>query len=85
MSSGGEKRQAVFERLTAVFHDVFDDDSIRLTEGTTAADIEDWDSLMHVTLCVAVEKQFRVRLNAMQIARLDNVGKMVDLLLELQH
>jgi len=77
----GAKRQAMFERLTAVFHDVFDNDTIRLTEETSAEDIEGWDSLMHVTLCIAVEKHFQVKFNPVDIARLTNVGKIVDLLL----
>ena len=49
-------RASIFEKLTEVFQDVFDDDSIALTDDTTAADIEDWDSLTHITLLATVEE-----------------------------
>ena len=43
-------REEVFERLNKVFRDVFDDDDITVTETTTSADIDDWDSLEHINL-----------------------------------
>ena len=43
--------------------DVFDDDSITVNDSTTAADIEDWDSLEHINLIVSVEKAFNIRFN----------------------
>ena len=67
-------------RLTEVFHDVFDDDDIALTRDTTAADIEAWDSLMHVTLMLRVEAAFKVRFNAGDVTGLKNVGQLVDLI-----
>ena len=52
-------REEVFERLNKVFRDVFDDDDITVTETTTSADIDDWDSLEHINLVAAVEQEFR--------------------------
>ena len=49
-------REAVFETLNEVFRDVFDDESISVTENTTSNDIEDWDSLEHINLLAAVEQ-----------------------------
>lgn len=74
-------REAIIKRLTPIFHDVFDDDTLVITESTSAADIPDWDSLMHITLCVAIEKDFNIRLNAAEIARLANVGGLIDVLI----
>ena len=51
-------RDQVFDRLEEVFRDVFDDDGIVLYEDTTADDIDDWDSIEHITLIAAVEKEF---------------------------
>ena len=50
----------IFERLDRVFQDVFDDDTIHVTPTTTADDIEDWDSLEHITLISAVRELFGV-------------------------
>ena len=47
-----------FNRLKEVFLDVFDDDEIELSRDTTAADVDAWDSLMHVTLVLAIEREF---------------------------
>ena len=74
------ERIEITDRLAAVFHEVFDDDSIKLRDDMTAKDIEEWDSLNHITLVLAVEKEFGVRLNAAEVGSLANVGKMIDLL-----
>jgi acyl carrier protein len=75
------ERAAVAARLNAVFQDTFDDPSIRIHDEMTAADIDDWDSLQHIVLVLAVEREFEVRLNPTEVGKLENVGKMLDLLL----
>ena len=74
-------RKEVFERLNSVFCDVFDDEDIVIGETTTAEDIEDWDSLEHITLDAAVESEFGVKFSMGQVVTLKNVGEMVDLIL----
>lgn len=74
------KRGEIMARVGKVFRDVFDDDDLEIQDSTSAADIEDWDSLMHVTLVVALEKEFNLRLRASEIGSLDNVGAMIDLI-----
>lgn len=76
--------QVVRDRLNRVFRDVFDNDEIEISDGMTAADIEDWDSLNHITLVVAVEREFKIRLNAADAAKLDNVGAMINYLLKVK-
>jgi acyl carrier protein len=70
---------ATLAELQAVFANVFDDD-IELTRATTAKDVEGWDSLMHVTLLVNVEKSFGIKFSSREVASLKNVGEMVDLI-----
>lgn len=67
----------IFERLDRVFQDVFDDDTIHVTPKTTADDIEDWDSLEHITLISAVEREFRMKFKMGEISSMKNVGEMV--------
>ncbi len=70
-------REEIFEKLNVVFRDVFDDDSIVVNDNTTADDIEDWDSLEHINLIVAIEKAFGIKLAMKDIVSLKNVGEMV--------
>ena len=74
-------REAVFETLNEVFRDVFDDESISVTENTTSNDIEDWDSLEHINLLAAVEQEFGVKFNMGQVVSMKNVGEMADIII----
>ncbi|NBH83205.1 acyl carrier protein [bacterium C-53] len=68
------------ERLQEVFRDVFDDDAIVISDETTAEDIESWDSLTHVQLIVAVEKEFSVKFSTVEVMKLKNVGEFIELI-----
>ncbi len=70
----------IYERLNEVFRDFFDDDEIELTPETTAEDIEDWDSLNHITLMAAVEEEFGVRFTMGQVSGMKNVGEMAEII-----
>lgn len=74
-------RKQVYERLTKVFHEVFDDDSIVIEDTTTANDIEDWDSFEHINLMVAVETEFSFKMPMGKVVHMKNVGEMVDIIL----
>jgi len=74
-------REEVYEILNGVFRDVFDDEDIEVTDTTTSSDIEDWDSLEHINLIVAVEKAFGVKFNVGEIHTMENVGDMVNLII----
>ncbi|MBP3391379.1 MAG: acyl carrier protein [Clostridia bacterium] len=71
----------VYERLNEVFRDVFDDDGICVGAETTAADIEDWDSLEHIRLIAAVEQEFSIRFKMGEVASMKNVGEMATIIL----
>ena len=74
-------REEVLNKLTEVFQDVFDDETIVITDETTADDIEDWDSLEHINLIVAVEQAFSIKFNMNEVTSMKNVGEMVDIIL----
>lgn len=67
-------------RLTNVFREVFDDESIALNPGMTADDIDDWDSLSHIRLVLSVEKEFGLKFSAAEIGALKNVGDFLTLI-----
>ena len=70
----------ILTKMTAIFHDVFDNDDIAVTPSLTAEDVPEWDSLTHVRLILAVQKAFNVKFSAAQISNLKNVGDLMDLI-----
>jgi acyl carrier protein len=68
-----------WERLQVVFRDIFDDDSIVLREDMTAADVANWDSLNHIDLIVAIEREFKVKFTTAEVTTLKNVGQLAAL------
>jgi acyl carrier protein len=67
-------------QLTGIFRSVFDDPALEISDEMTARDVEEWDSLTHINLIVAVEKAFRVRFITAEISSLANVGEFVALI-----
>jgi len=70
----------IYEQLAQVFHDVFGDESIKVTPGMTADDVEGWDSLSNIRLIVTVERTFKVKFTMSEIGKLKNVGELVALI-----
>ena len=73
-------RDDIYQKLTPVFHEVFDNDDIVLSDGMSAEDVDEWDSLSHIRLVVAVEEMFSVRFDSSDVVELENVGQFVDLI-----
>lgn len=74
-------REEAFEKVNEIFRDNFDDESITVTDATTAEDIEDWDSLEHINLIAAIENRFGMKFTMGEVVSMKNVGEMVDIIL----
>ncbi len=75
-------RGEVFQKLNVIFCNNFDDENIVLSDKTSSADIEDWDSLEQINLVVAIQDEFNVKFNIDEVNAMKNVGEMVDFILE---
>lgn len=62
------------EDLLPIFREVLENDDIELSESTVAADVPEWDSLNHIYLVVAIEKQFKIKFTTHQIQSWQCVG-----------
>ncbi len=74
-------RKQIMIQLNGIFRDAFMDSALEISEQTSARDIEDWDSLMQITLITAIEKKYGVQFSLDDVLGLENVGGMVDLIL----
>jgi acyl carrier protein len=75
-------RTEIIEALTGIFREVFDNPSLILRDDLTAADVENWDSLNHIDLIVAVERKFKIKFTTREVTSLKNVGELADLSLK---
>ena len=73
------KDDDVLSRLTTVFRDIFQDDTLVATPEMTAADVERWDSLTHIDMILMVEQDFGIRIPTRSVSRMRNVGDLVTL------
>lgn len=71
---------AIYQRLTPVFQEVFDDDALVPHAGLSAKDVPEWDSISHIRLVVAIEEEFSIRLTTAELSALKDVGEMVVLI-----
>jgi acyl carrier protein len=71
-------RTEILKQVNEVFTDVLDNNIIILSDDTKAGDIEEWDSLNHIQLVVAIERKFGIRFTSRQIQGWTKVGEMID-------
>lgn len=72
------ERSDIFKKVNEIFCDELDNDDIVLTDEMTADDVEEWDSLSHVQLIVAIEKAFGIKFTSNEILSWNNVGELID-------
>ena len=68
----------ILKQVQDIFRDILDDENIILSDASTAEDIEDWDSLTHIQLIKAIEKNFSIRFTSREILSWNNVDEMLD-------
>lgn len=72
-------RQEILNGVVDVIRTIFDDETLVITDSTTAADVDEWDSLEQINILVAAERKFGVKFSVGDVEGLRNVGELVDL------
>ena len=66
----------ILVQVNIIFKEVLDNQELLINQETSANDVDDWDSLTHIQLIVAIEKYFKIRFKANEIQGFKNVGEM---------
>lgn len=72
------RRDEVIEKVIEIIQDVFEDDTLTITEGTVAKDVEGWDSLNHLQLMNEIEDEFEIKFTMGEVQGFSNVGELID-------
>ena len=75
-------RNEILAKINEIAKDVFDNDEVELTEQTTAADVEEWDSLSHLSLVSDVEDEFGITFTLAEVSGSKNVGELIDAIIK---
>jgi len=75
-------REEVLNGIQDIFRDIFDEDDMVINNTTSSDDIDDWDSLNHINLVSAIEKEFKIKFALGELMTLKDVGDMIDLMME---
>ena len=72
-------RQEILATIRDILADILDNESLQLTESSTAEQVQDWDSINQVKLLIGLENEFNFRFSASEVEGLKNVGALIDL------
>jgi len=70
----------IYDKLTNIFRDTFDDPDLVIGPQLTADDVDGWDSLYHIRLMLSVQEAFKIKFSALEIGQLKNVGDLANLI-----
>lgn len=74
------EKSVIIEKLTAIFHEIFNDNTIVLRDDMTAADVENWDSLTHMLMITKVEEVFGIKFKLKELNKLKMVGDLTSII-----
>jgi len=74
-------RKDVLDNVQEIFRDIFDEHDMVIEDKTNSDDVEEWDSLNHINLVSAIEKEFKIKFALGELMSLKDVGAMVDLMI----
>jgi acyl carrier protein len=75
-------REEILTQINVIFIEILDNEDLVIGETTNASDVDNWDSLTHIQLVVAIEKYFKFRFTSKEIQSWNNVGDMLNCIQE---
>ena len=76
------ERNEILKEINVIFVDTLDNEDVEVNEKTQASDVDEWDSLTHIQLVVAIEKHFKIRFTSKEIQSWNDVGEMMNCIQE---
>jgi len=74
------EKKDIREKMTAILIFVLELDRLEIKENMTAADVAGWDSLNHMVIISAVEKEFNIRFKLRELSKLESLSALIDLI-----
>lgn len=71
----------VTEKLSKIFDEIFIDSEFSFSRDLNANDIDEWDSLTHINLIVAIEKEFGISFTLDELEAQNSVGDTIDMII----
>lgn len=75
-------RHEIFTKVENIFKDLLDDDNFKLKEEMNADDLQEWDSLFHITLVASIEDEFKISISTADVGKAKNIGVLLDMIEE---
>lgn len=70
----------MLKELASIFEEVFEMEDMQITEETNSDDIEDWNSLNHLTLIGEIEQAFNIKFSMQEMLEIKSVKKILNII-----
>lgn len=70
----------ILKTLTSIIREVLELPELTLTTDTSAADVDEWDSMTHIQIIAGIEAHYKIRFALGELQSLKNVGDMIGLI-----
>lgn len=74
------ERKEMLKELASIFEEVFEMEDMQITEETNSDDIEDWNSLNHLTLIGEIEQAFNIKFSMQEMLEIKSVKKILNII-----
>lgn len=69
--------EIILQEVQNIFTQFFKKENLKISASTSAKDIEEWDSLNHMSLMGEVESHFNIQFEFFELMELENVGDLI--------